>query len=630
MWSWAAAGRPASFARYILAALVLLFVTWGFRRSYYNGVSTTVPYTQLPPDSIRDGGRPAAGSIPKIYGNHPIDLLIKAGDEELNALLKKETFNIGDAAKAYRERRGRHPPPGFEAWHQFAVEKGAIVVEEFWDQIYHDLGPFWGLEPKRIRQEAFYYEMVISIRDGKVQPVSEWFWTKIWADLVGSIADYLPDLDMALNAMDEPRIVTEWEELNRYMDIERATRKMPPPEKVKKVYEGLKEEEWNQSALPEKVWEDTLPYWKIARRGCPPNSLAQTTPVMTDFSNPPQISMDNAAPHLYQGFVSNYSLSTDICHQPDLQGLSGVMIRPLSVSSTGHLFPMFGGSKLGVNNEILLPAPMYWSNDQRFSTEYYGPPWTDKADSIIWRGVATGGKNNPDVWRGFQRHRFVAMVNGTKITRAENGIEPPANWALPSDAYGLKASKNHHLGDWVSTFSDVGFVDLFCEQPQEDGSCYYTNDQFERFPGMTMASQFDHKYLPDIDGNSFSGRYRSFLLSTSLPIKSTLFREWHDSRLVAWKHFVPMDNRFEDFYGIMEYFLGYTSDDEEGGAGNGGYGAEAHDAAAEKIATEGQAWANRVLRPEDMQVYVLRLLLEYARVCDDDREIMGYVEDLVR
>jgi hypothetical protein len=31
-----------------------------------------------------------------------------------------------------------------------------------------------------------------------------------------------------------------------------------------------------------------------------------------------------------------------------------------------------------------------------------------------------------------------------------------------------------------------------------------------------------------------------------------------------------------------------------------------------------------VLRREDMQIYVMRLLLEYARLCDDDRDVLGW------
>lgn len=86
--------------------------------------------------------------------------------------------------------------------------------------------------------------------------------------------------------------------------------------------------------------------------------------------------------------------------------------------------------------------------------------------------------------------------------------------------------------------------------------------------------------------------------------------------MVAWKHFVPLDNRFLDLYGIMEFFLGY-------GGGKG------RDGMARRIAKEGQEWAGRVLRKEDMRIYTYRLLLEYARVMDVERERLGFVDDIV-
>ena len=340
-------------------------------------------------------------------------------------------------------------------------------------------------------------------------------------------------------------------------------------------------------------------------------------PIETSFSELPHIDNTYANAHMLKGFVSNYSMSTDLCHQPDLQGLEGILISPLTVSATSSFFPMFGGSKLGVNNEILLPAPMYWNEEERFTGgNNHGPPWSRKDDKSIWRGVATGGKNNPNNWRRFQRHRFVAMNNGTKLAAAESGEHEPDNFALPDDQYNLPAQRDGKLGEWVDEWSDIAFVDLMCDPPQEDGSCPYTDHYFERRIGMPMSQQFGSKYLPDIDGNSFSGRYLGFLRSTSLPIKAAVWKEWHDSRLVAWKHFVPMDSRFGDYYGIMDYFLGYK--------GQGG-----HDAEAEKIAQEGKDWAERVLRKEDMQIYTLRLLLEYARLLDERREHLGWVEDVL-
>jgi len=279
---------------------------------------------------------------------------------------------------------------------------------------------------------------------------------------------------------------------------------------------------------------------------------------------------------------------------------------------------MFGGSKLTVNNEILPPAPMYWSEEERFGGgDDHGIEWKDKMDMVTWRGVATGGRNSPDNWRGFQRHRFVSLNNGTKISGAESGEAKPENFALPDVAeYGIEAQKDHNLGPWVDEFADVSFVDLMCTPPQ-DGQCNYTDFYFEVTDGIKMTEQFDNKFLPDVDGNSFSGRYLGFLRSTSLPIKATIFHEWHDSRLVPWKHFVPMDSRFLDYFGIMDYFLGYQ-------------GRNTRDKAAEKIAMEGKEWAEKVLRKEDMSIYVLRLLLEYARVMDDKRETMGWADDVLQ
>lgn len=344
---------------------------------------------------------------------------------------------------------------------------------------------------------------------------------------------------------------------------------------------------------------------------------------MTSFDGTPSFQHAYARKHQLDGFVSNFTLSKDFCHQPDLQGLEGIFIRPITTSATTVLFPMFGGSKLATNNEIILPAPMYWKAEERFTGgNDHGGPWKEKKGGAIWRGVATGGKNTATNWKGFQRHRFVAMNNATKLSQAESGVQPPANFELPAPEYAIAAQRKGKLGEWVGRWSDAAFTDLFCDpglaedQKQEGGRCAYADAEFEVVEGRKITDQFAYKYLPDIDGNSFSGRFIGFMRSTSLPIKSTLFREWHDSRLVPWKHFVPMDNRFGDYFGIMEYFLGY------------GRAKAGHDAVARQMAADGKAWAQKVLRREDMQIYTLRLLLEYARVSDDRREKMGWVGDL--
>jgi hypothetical protein len=47
--------------------------------------------------------------------------------------------------------------------------------------------------------------------------------------------------------------------------------------------------------------------------------------------------------------------------------------------------------------------------------------------------------------------------------------------------------------------------------------------------------------------------------------------------------------------------------------------------AGRKVAERSREWARRGLRNEDLEVWMFRLLLEYGRVVDDERESVGYV-----
>ncbi|AEO60268.1 glycosyltransferase family 90 protein [Thermothelomyces thermophilus ATCC 42464] len=599
--------RPSTAVRYIVRALLLIFV-------FYSLLG--------PSDPSQDGSFAPLRPWRRLFSSsgHPIDKLVKAAEKEFASKIAKATKSLPDAAAAYRKRRGRHPPPGFDQWYQFAVEKQAIIVEDFWDQIYHDLEPFWALDPARIRKDAREFEMRIHIRDHKASTESDWFWTQIWLTLIQTIEHLLPDMDLALNPMDEPRVVASWEDVNEYLREAAKTKTMANPKEVVSNFGKLPPVEQappDQEQMPPVIWESDKHYWRIVRRGCPPDSPAREAEVITDFDQTPAIADPFSLAHMRDGYVANYTLSTSFCHQPDLQALEGIFVEPLSVSATKSLLPMFGGSKLAVNNDILLPAPIYWNEEDRFvGAEGASIPWEAKHAMAAWRGVATGGRNRPNNWRSFQRHRFVAMNNASILS---DSSQPPPNFALPSPRYPLPDA----LPDWISANTNIGFTDMMClyVPPPEESEpgfpgCNYTVPFFSIVPSIPMADQFHFKILPDIDGNSFSGRYLGFLKSTSLPIKSTLWREWHDSRLVAWKHFVPMDNRFGDWFGLLAYFLG-----------NGK--TQGRDDVAKKIAMDGRDWAARVLRKEDMQVYVLRLLLEYARVVDERREMMGWVDDLL-
>jgi len=211
------------------------------------------------------------------------------------------------------------------------------------------------------------------------------------------------------------------------------------------------------------------------------------------------------------------------------------------------------------------------------------------------------------------------MMNGTTIRDLEKSEDNKRaqSFKLPvSGLYEIAAQRDGKLGQWITAIADVAFTDLEC-YPAEDTMrirsrrCSYTDPHYTIKKQMSLKKRFNYKYLPDIDGNAYSGQWRSLLMSTSLPMKSTLYAEWHDDRLVPWVHFVPFDNIYQDLYGIMDYFL------------------HGRDHIAQRIALEGSNWSRRVLRRDDMLLYVWRLLLEFARVSDEKRYILGYVDDLL-
>jgi hypothetical protein len=432
-------------------------------------------------------------------------------------------------------------------------------------------------------------------------------------EMVQTLESQLPDIDIPINVMDESRLIVPFETISEYVEKEQSNRHVISPTLAVSEYMTLSDSDEEDMPLfdPGFATSGRGRYWEMARIGCPPGSPARNSNVdQINFSTVPW-ELENSNKMSYHGYVVNYTLAKDPCARPELQALHGTFIEPISISTSHTLLPLFGGSKLSINNEILLPPAMYWAKVEQYSggENHHGNSWVTKHDKLMWRGAATGGRARESNWKGFQRHRFMSMMNATSVLQAEDTNGYGVNFKLPDyDKYSLS---NGSVSDILEAHSDTGFVHLVCFPYNEaDPHCSYIDPYYEVMPGIPMKDMYEFKYLPDLDGNSFSGRFRGFMLSTSLPIKATIYSEWHDSRLIPWVHFVPMDTTYLDIYGIMAYFLG------------------GHDDVARKIALAGKVWGERVLRREDMQIYTYRLLLEYARICDDRRDWLGYVDDL--
>lgn len=267
--------RPSAFLRYLVPALLLCLAFY-----YLSGTGQDIslrpqkPTAYIPSKSQDAAKSPlqaeilttptaAVSHIPTkapSSGTHPIDTLIANAEKDFSAVLAKESRTLAEAAAAYRQRRGRHPPPGFDLWYNFAKENNAIIVEDFWDQVYHDLEPFWAIPPGLIRKQAWDYEMTIKLRNHKATAESDWFWTQIWLKLIKTVEHLLPDLDIALNAMDEPRLVVPWEDIDAYMKKAHKTRRMPDASDVVNQYQTLAnpgDGPDKDIEVPAKEWEGT-------------------------------------------------------------------------------------------------------------------------------------------------------------------------------------------------------------------------------------------------------------------------------------------------------------------------------------------------------------------------------------
>jgi hypothetical protein len=588
---------------------------------------------------------------------HVIDKFLAEAEKEWEAVMKKRSEKVEDAAKRYRERRGRHPPPGFEKWFALANVLHADVVEEFFDQIYVDLAPFWGVKAERIRAAAKGTEYIIQIREGKAQVKDdrrESEWIRIWEEMIASVSEDLPDLDIPINVMDESRVVVPWEEIGKYMRSERNSRGLPAAQRVTGNWTALEETvdtDQSEGLRSEKVVFNTKdPYWELAKVGCPPRSAFRDSSFSDDFSGPPPAPETPILPesdatklkisYLSHNYIRNWTASKDICTQPDIQGSHGAFIEPISKSTTHTLVPLFGTAKFSVNNDILLPSPLQWRDDFRCNEGgACGRDWREKKNKLYWRDTASSGRNREATWTRFQRHRFVSMLNSTAVSLAIKNSNHGLNFDL--DAMNLTAipSLIHQpLPQWLPTIADASFSDLSCFPPTNEPNstyCSYTSPYFAVDNPDLPNLLYNFKYLPSLDGNPPTGSYPfpALLLSTSLPLKSSIVKEWHDARLQPWLHFIPLSTSYTELYSILDYLIGNTNCGdvaEERDAGDLAECIQGHEEAAEKLARVGREWAERALRREDMRIYLLRLLLEYARVSDPERDRLGYVRDLVK
>jgi hypothetical protein len=536
---------------------------------------------------------------------------MKEADQAWNAYEDSRSMTFKETVANYRRKYGRHPPPGFMDWYKFARDKNVHNIDDF-EQIMDDLRPFWGVEPSVIRSLAAHMSenevdgiSGLHIRDNKVWKLTNANWrVETLASMVKQFIEYLPDMDIAMNRLDQPRVVVPWEDMQALLAKEQETRQIlikSPAEWTKNMSGFLKDKD-TAPIITDPQWflAPGQQYMLIAKEACPPESHARdnTSSILSSevlYKNP------------QGGFITNFNRSSDLCTVgPEIQDKHGLLFASSTMVATNRLIPVFGECKVNVNSDILFPANMYYTNDERYAYDpTFDYDWDDKKDSIIWRGVTSGGTNTINNWKDMHRQRLALITNGTVMADKEVRIlsESPTQNGVYENYYHFKPGK------FASEHSDVGFTEPYACVPD----CSFYDNMWTYKNVTTLSQQFESKFVVDVDGHSFSGRWHAFVQSKSLGIKSTIFREWHDSRLFAWRHFVPMDNRYDDIYSILTYFIGLGKP-PNAGEGDGDPYVQRHDFEGRKLGRQGREWAAKVLRREDLEARLPSMPLLYHSV----------------
>ncbi|KAK5988601.1 Beta-1,2-xylosyltransferase 1-like protein [Cladobotryum mycophilum] len=529
---------------------------------------------------------------------------------------------LTEAVTEYKRRYGIPPPPSFDKWYNFAVQHKSPIIDDF-TQIHEDLLPFWGEEPAVLRaktSQILSYESTamggLRIRNGTIQssphiPGSHRWMADAFEKMVQPFAKWLPDMDLAFNLADECRMAIPYEDMKHIKDKARKSRAKAESNK------GMAD--WTKSRPPKSPWPEQFTeqirggavdpsFTDIVRRQIFYDYIAPTCPSSSKARNSRWwdwsiTCTECMRPHSLQTssgpLVDDMSQAYDLCHQPDIAYLDGFIMSPPGMLLTRGLFPIFGQARVGGFSDILIPSPWNFADKSAYNDDS-GIDWDEKMNGMFWRGTNSDGFAAHGRWVGFLRSRFVHEAYERAISSRLDS-ETPVSVNVSFTGGRLSKCDGRECEMELDAYELWGTAALGKDHDKK-GSRLSASVPFEE--------HWRYRHLMDMDGAGFSGRFLPFLESHSLPYRAALFRTWYEERIRAWHHFVPVDVRLgKGFWAVLDFL---SSDKDEGSE------------SARKMAEQGREWARKALRKEDMQIYMFRLLLEWGRIVDDNREHLGF------
>lgn len=489
---------------------------------------------------------------------HPVETLINRANADFNNLLLRQSQSYTSACDEYRRRYNYEPPPGFEEWFNYAKSHNSQIIDDF-DVIYASIRPLWNYSGKEINQAMKDVQIYsgnelwlckFSGQTGYTNCAHNWrsfdrHVSQLFNQLMGDVKG-LPDVEFLVNHLDEPRV----------------------------VFPGKHEQSNHKFGVKLKNLS-RAPTWSALTQHCNDTdikSAADATSPVNSFGLP---------------FVQDGASSKDICKHHDYEHMHGLLISPTSFQLIEGMIPVLSTGSLSTMGDILFPSPAYTESEFIYNATH-DPDWSKKRNNVYWAGSTSGAYATDSLWKNYQRHRFVNLVQ--MLDKKEH--------AYLADKGGLvKRVASSFIN---SRLFDVTFTKIYqCAKV----ACHEQSFFYSLKAWADKDAAFQSRLTFDLDGNGISGRWYKMVASKSAPLKQTIIREWHDDRLLPWVHFIPVSLGMEELPELVMYLTSTEKGQQM----------------AKEIADRGRKWFSQALREVDMGVYVYRLLLELARMQDPER-----------
>ncbi|OHW94816.1 glycosyltransferase family 90 protein [Colletotrichum incanum] len=521
--------------------------------------------------------RSAAQTFASQSQRHPVELFSRAASIKFENMLKSQSKNYTAARGEYERRYGLEPPPGFEAWYEFAVANQSPMIDDF-DSIFDAVSPFLDITGEEIAktiQDAYHAPgsdlWLCSFSGAQAEIHCEHAYRTFDRHIAASFNNRLeginggsiPNIKFLVNHLDEPRVLVP-----------------PPSTRGTGGRDAFGNERFrlkNMSGRP--VGREIIKYCDSQKHTFSQHSNGVTTAGNVDVET-------YGLP-----FVADPTLAGGICQYPSQRALHGLIARPKSFKLIEGLVPVLSTGSLATMGDILFPSPAYMEDEFTYD-EHHDVEWSKKSNNVYWAGSSTGGLASDERWQKYHRQRFVALAqNLQKPEQQKHVYLRQINGVIQRVTSSFLNSRLY----------DVAFTRIFqCERTQ----CRDQKSYFNVRSWVDKNEALRSRLVFDLDGNGISGRYYKLLASKSTPLKQTLLREWHDDRLVPWVHYLPVSLDMGELPELVTYLT--TT--------------EAGQRRAREVAEQGRDWYSKAFREVDLAIYTYRLLLELARLQDPTRQ----------